>query len=68
MEGYKEHFRNDKRKENDIEIKRLLNESDETDKSVDMSYLFSCLKNQQNYEEKRLNDIRDFLKILLIHP
>ena len=25
-----------------------------------MSYLFSCLKNQQNYEEKRLNDIRDF--------
>ena len=46
--------------ENDIEIKRLLNESDETDKSVDMSYLFSCLKNQQNYEEKRLNDIRDF--------
>lgn len=46
--------------ENAIEIKRLLNESDETDKSVDMSYLFSCLKNQQNYEEKRLNDIRDF--------
>lgn len=46
--------------ENAIEIKRLLNESDETDKSVDMSYLFSCLKNQQNYEEKRLNEIRDF--------
>ena len=41
--------------------KRLLNESDETDKSVDISYLFSCLKNQQNYEEKRLNDIRDEL-------
>ena len=46
--------------ENSIELKRLLNESDETDKSVDISYLFSCLKNQQNYEEKRLNDIRDF--------
>jgi len=46
--------------ENAIEIKRLLNESDETDKSVDMSYLFSCLKNQQNYKEKRLNEIRDF--------
>lgn len=46
--------------EKSIEINRLLNESDETDKSVDISYLFSCLKNQQNYEEKRLNDIRDF--------
>jgi len=46
--------------ENSIELKRLLNESDETDKSVDISYLFSCLMNQQNYEEKRLNDIRDF--------
>lgn len=46
--------------EKTIEINRLLDESDETDKSVDITYLFSCIENQENYNKERLNNIRDF--------